>query len=121
MHGEMVYTVAQVAVNDLLLLVFYVPTVKLLAGAQAIEMPWATVVVSVVVFALVPVILGVAIRAACQKFGGLQVLDERAIPVLDSMGIYFLLAMILLLFVTQAQSIATDYVNIVLISVPLVL
>ncbi|KAJ3363004.1 hypothetical protein GGF31_001267 [Allomyces arbusculus] len=122
MHGDPAYTLAQVAVNDLVLLVAYSPTVKLLAGTADIPLPWATLLASVGFFVLIPLVLGVAIRAALMRTdSGRTWLEDTLIPWLNSLSAVFLVLMVALLFMTQANAVTTKIIDILVIAVPLTL
>ncbi|KAJ1568485.1 hypothetical protein HK405_001475, partial [Cladochytrium tenue] len=125
MAGDPTYTLTQVAVNDLLLLAIYGPIVKLLSGDSSASMPWSTLLFSVGLYVLAPLLVSFAIR------GTLAVLFDRArarhiltrviIPALDKLSAAFLIAMVVLLFVSQAASIGANWVDMLAIAVPLLL
>ncbi|KAH6570019.1 arsenical-resistance protein [Batrachochytrium salamandrivorans] len=122
MNGNAAYTLAQVAVNDLILLVTYSPTVKLLAGSFSIPMPWTILLSSVGGFVLIPLVLGVLIRTVLSHDKAwFSWLNTTLIPILDSCSTVFLLAMVALLFVSQASTIKSNLVDILVIAIPLAL
>ncbi|KAF0686578.1 hypothetical protein As57867_021552, partial [Aphanomyces stellatus] len=122
MKGNGAYTLTQVAVNDILLMVLYVPTAKLLAGASNIAMPWSTLFISVGLFAAIPLLLGYVIRKWLSRTdAGLLWLNTTLLPTLDRFSMGFLVLMIVLIFVTQAPTITDNIVGILIIALPLTL
>jgi ACR3 family arsenite transporter len=122
MNGDGAYTVTQVAVNDLLLLVTYVPTVKLLAGTTSLQMPWETLLLSVALFVVVPLLVGVTFRLVMsRRERWLRWMNERLLPAMDGISMVFLLLMIVLIFMSQASTILGNLLDILCISVPLLL
>jgi arsenite transporter len=122
MDGDPAYTVTQVAVNDIILLFVYVPTVKLLAGASDISMPWDVLVYSVGIFAFIPLVLGVFIRYVMSKNDKwFAWLNDTLIPTLDRCSMVFLLLMVVLLFMSQATTIVENVLDIFIIAIPLLL
>ncbi|KDO17429.1 arsenical-resistance protein [Saprolegnia parasitica CBS 223.65] len=122
MKGNAAYTLTQVAVNDLLLMVLYVPTTKLLADGTSLEMPWSTLFVSVGLFVVIPLVVGYGIRKAFgHSDAGLDWLNSKLLPVLDSLSMVFLVLMIVLIFISQAATITDNVVDILIIAMPLIL
>ncbi|RQM27749.1 hypothetical protein B5M09_002906 [Aphanomyces astaci] len=118
MNGNAAYTLAQVAVNDILLIILYVPTVKLLASASNIDMPWDTLLYSVGLFILVPLVVAVVTRQSLND-RGMQWLQTKVIPLLDTLSMAFLLLMVVLIFISQAATITQNWVDILIIAIPL--
>jgi ACR3 family arsenite transporter len=122
MNGDAAYTVAQVAVNDILLVILYSPTVKLLAGAANIHMPWGTLLFSIGFFVVIPLVFGVVTRQIMMREESRAAfLEKKMIPVLDSLSMVFLLLMVILLFISQAEKIVHNLVDILIIAIPLLL
>lgn len=117
-HGDPSYTLVQVAVNDLIILVLYAPTLYLLLGATDIHIPYDTIGLSVVLFVVVPFALGFATRRWL-------VADEAALERLDNRLKPFtaiaLLATLTLIFVFQGDKITDRPLDILLAMVPLIL
>ena len=99
MHGNATYTLTQVAVNDLLLLGFYAPTVKLLAGTASVTVPWETLLFSVAFFVLIPLILGICIRWIVVKRKGLEFLESQVLGRMKPFSMVFLLLTLVLIFI----------------------
>ncbi|OQR82136.1 arsenical-resistance protein [Thraustotheca clavata] len=120
MNGNPAYTLTQVAVNDIILMVLYVPTVKLLAGPVDVPMPWSTLFISVGLFVAIPLVVGYVVRKTLyQSEAGAQWLNNKLLPVLDSFSMVFLLLMIVLIFISQAATITHNIVDILIIALPL--
>ncbi|OQS07268.1 Arsenical-resistance protein ACR3 [Thraustotheca clavata] len=120
MNGNGAYTLAQVAVNDIILMVLYVPTVKLLAGPVDVPMPWSTLFISVGLFVAIPLVVGFIVRKSLyQSEAGIVWLNNKLLPVLDSFSMVFLLLMIVLIFISQAATITDNIVDILIIALPL--
>ncbi|KAI9331925.1 sodium bile acid symporter family-domain-containing protein [Zopfochytrium polystomum] len=123
MNGNAAYTLTQVAVNDILLLVIYSPVVELLAGTSNISIPWDTLFLSVGFFIVVPLLVAIALRAsliaACGRARGLSLLTGTLIPLLDTLSMFFLVLTVALLFISQAPTIASNWLDMLAIAVPL--
>lgn len=115
------YTLVQVASNDLILLVAYVPITALLLGIGGFEIPWDTFLLSILLFIVVPLLLSGLTRFFVIKKKGIDFLNDRIIPRLNPFTSFGLLLRLVLLFTRQADLIIENPVHILLISVPLVL
>jgi ACR3 family arsenite transporter len=118
--GDAAYTLVQVATNDLIMLALYVPTACLLIGASNIALPWVTIIISVVLFIVVPLA-----AAAAARFAALRVRDEawlksRVIDRAKPACIAALLGTLVLIFVFQGAKIAAHPLDILLLAVPIV-
>lgn len=118
-RGDAGYTLVQVAVNDLVLLVAFVPLAGLLMGAGSIAVPWDTLALSTVLFVVVPLVAGVATRRGLLARGP-QAL-ERFIRRSRPWTLSALIATIVLLFGMQAQTVVTQPLLMAMVAVPLVL
>ncbi|KAJ3103802.1 hypothetical protein HDU96_009142 [Phlyctochytrium bullatum] len=122
MKGDASYTLTQVAVNDILLLILYTPTAKLLSRSSSLEMPWNTLIASVAFFIVIPLVIGIIIRVCLTRTpAGTRFLNTRLLPFLDSCSMVFLLLMVVLLFVSQAATVVSHLVDILIIAVPLII
>ena len=121
MHGDSAYTLTQVGFNDLILLFTYAPTVKLLSGGTSIVMPWDTLLYSVAFFILIPLILGVSIRYLFVRQGKLEWMNQHVLPIMDQCSMWFLVLMVVLLFIGQAETMGSHWLDILIISVPLII
>jgi len=118
-NGDPAYTLVQVAVNDLIILVAYAPIVMFLLGLSDIIVPYDTVILSVVLFVVVPLVLGWVSRVRLIKHKGLAWFEEKFLPALAPVTIIALLATLVIIFIFQGQTIVSNPLHIVLIAVPL--
>lgn len=118
--GDAAYTVVQVAVNDVILLFAYVPLVVGLLALSSIEMPWATVIVSVVLFVVTPFIAGGVTRFIVLRRFGVRAF-ERLTALLNYVTMAALLLTLVIIFIFQGQTIVEQWLHILLIAVPLTL
>lgn len=116
-NGDPAYTVMQVATNDLIILVAFVPIVKFLLGVSNVSVPWDTLFLSVVLFVVIPLVGGVLTRMLVTRKKGQDYFENVFIKKFDGITILGLL----LTFAFQGQVILENPLHIVLIAVPLVL
>lgn len=119
--GNPAYTVVQVATNDLIILVAFTPIVMLLLGVGGVEIPWATLILSVVLFVVIPLAGGVITRNILVKKRGLEYFEKTFIPKFGNITIIGLLLTLIIIFSFQGDVILKNPLHIVLIAVPLIL
>lgn len=117
--GDPNYTLVQVSVNDLILLVLFVPIVQLLLGITDFMVPYDVLITSVVVFVLIPLIAGYLTNSWVLKYKGEKWLKEAFLPKLKPISILALLSTLVLLFAFQGNQILEQPLHIFLIAVPL--
>lgn len=117
--GDPGYTLVQVAVNDLVLLVLFAPIVMFLLGVSNLVVPWATVFLSVVLFVVIPLVLGYLTRSALIRRRGEVWFQRRFLPSLKPVTIVALLLTLVLIFSTQGETIIRNPLHILLIAIPL--
>lgn len=117
--GDANYTISQVAANDIIILIAFVPIVKLLLGVANIEIPYATLIISVVTFVLIPFIAGFITNRGIIAHKGEEWLREQFLPKLKPFSIIALLITLVLLFAFQGDKILKNPLHILLIAVPL--
>lgn len=117
--GNPAYTVVQVATNDLIILIAFVPIVKFLLGVSKVSVPWDTLILSVVLFVVVPLTAGVLTRMYISKKKGRDYFENQFLPKFDQATIAGLLLMLVLLFSFQGDVILNNPLHILLIAVPL--
>ncbi len=118
--GDPNYTLVQVSVNDLIMVFAFAPIAGFLLGMTDITVPWDTLVLSVVLYVVLPLIAGIATRQWLLKRGG----PERVaafVHALKPLSVIGLLGTVVLLFGFQAETILAQPLAIVLIAVPLLL
>ena len=120
-RGNPAYTVVQVATNDLIILVAFVPIVGLLLGVGGIQIPWDTLFLSVGLFVVIPLAGGIMTRAHVVKKKGLDYLNSTFLPKFSRVTIGGLLLTLVLIFSFQGEVILNNPLHIALIAVPLVI
>ncbi|HPL54347.1 MAG TPA: ACR3 family arsenite efflux transporter [Bacillota bacterium] len=118
-NGNPAYTLVQVATNDLIILVAFVPIVGFLLGISEITIPWATLFLSVVLFVVIPLAAGWLSRTIITGNRGLDYFENTFIPKFGNITIAGLLLTLIIIFSFQGQTIVDNPINIVLIAVPL--
>lgn len=119
--GNPAYTLVQVATNDLIILVAFVPIVALLLGVSDILVPWNTLFLSVVLFVVIPLAAGVISRTVITKNKGLEYFEKVYIPKFNNVTIGGLLLTLIIIFSFQGQIIIENPINILLIAIPLII
>lgn len=120
-NGDPAYTVVQVATNDLIILVVFVPIVKFLLGVSNVSVPWDTLFLSVVLFVVIPLVGGVLTRMLVTRQKGQDYFDNVFVKKFDGITTLGLLLTLVLIFAFQGQVILENPLHILLIAVPLVL
>lgn len=120
-RGDAAYTLVQVAVNDLILLVAFVPIVGFLLGIGGIAIPWDTLVLSVVLFVVIPLLAGIIVRISVIKRKGEEYFKNRFINKFGPITTIGLLLTLIILFSFQGKTILSNPLHIVLIAVPLII
>ena len=119
-RGEPNFTLSQVALNDAIMVVAFAPIVGLLLGLSAISVPWETLLLSVGLYIVVPVILAQSLRAALMRRGG-AALVSAALARLSPAALAALLATLVLLFGFQGQQIIAQPAVIAMLAVPILI
>ncbi len=117
--GDPGYTLVQVAINDLVLLVAFIPIVKFLLGVSNIEIPFDALFSSVVIFVVLPLAAGFISNRVLIKTKGEKWFTTVFLPKLKPVSIVALLSTLVLLFAFQGEKIIASPFNILLIAVPL--
>ncbi|MFC1083216.1 ACR3 family arsenite efflux transporter [Pasteurella multocida] len=114
--GDPNYTLVQVSVNDLIMIVAYAPIAGVLLGVSDIEIPWNTLILSTVLYVLLPLLAGWLTRSYLQKSGKSVAQFSGSLKPFSVMG---LILTVVLLFAFQAQTIIANPLIILLIAIPL--
>jgi arsenite transporter len=120
-RGDPNYTLVQVAVNDLIMLVLFAPIVALLLGVSQVFVPYDTLILSVVLYIVVPLVAGYLTRTTLIRRHGRAWFDTVFLPRFGPTTIVALLATLVLLFSFQGDVILSNPLHILLIAVPLVI
>ncbi|OPH83593.1 ACR3 family arsenite efflux transporter [Nitrobacter vulgaris] len=118
--GEPHFTLSQVALNDAIMVVAFAPIVGLLLGLSAITVPWGTLILSVALYIVIPVIVAQIIRRRLLSSGGQAALD-RLLAKLGPVSLVSLLATLVLLFGFQGEQIMAQPMVIALLAVPILI
>ena len=124
-RGDATYTLVQVSVNDVVMIVAFAPLVALLLGVTDIVVPWDTLLISVALYVVIPLIAGALtrrglVRHAARRDGGTQAVARFSAAV-KPFSIIGLLVTVVLLFGFQGQTIIDRPLLIVLIAIPLLI
>ncbi len=118
--GDPAYTLVQVSINDLVMLVAFAPIVKLLVtGAAGLEVPFRVLLVSVLVFVVIPLAAGALSRSLLIAHRGVAWFEGRFVPALAPVTISALLATLTLIFAFQSANITGRWVHVLLIAIPI--
>ncbi|MGX7107875.1 ACR3 family arsenite efflux transporter [Facklamia miroungae] len=120
-RGNSAYTLVQVATNDLILLVAYVPIVSFLLKMGNITIPWETLLLSIVLFIVIPLLMSMITRRYIISNKGIDYLDRKFIPAFDKYTTLGLLLTLIIIFSFQGNHIINQPLNILLIAVPLII
>ena len=119
--GDPAYTLVQVAVNDLIMLVAFAPIVMLLCGVAHVVVPAEVLIISVVVFIVIPLAAGWLTRTALFKSHGKDWFETKFLSKFHPMMIGALLLTLVLIFAFQSKNLTTQWVAVLLLAVPIVI
>lgn len=119
--GDANYTIVQVAVNDLIILVAFIPIVSLLLGITKVRIPYDTLLASILVFVVVPLLAGYITHQLLIKHKGEAWFRNDLLPKFKPLSIVALLLTLILLFAFQGNIIVENPLIIVLVAIPLVI
>ena len=119
--GNPAYTVVQVATNDLIILAAFTPIVAFLLGIGGVTIPWDTLLLSVVLFVVIPLTAGVLTRNHLSRSKGVDYFEKTFIPKFGNITIIGLLLTLVIIFSFQGQVILENPLHIVLIAIPLII
>ena len=119
--GDPTYTLVQVAVNDLIMLVAFAPLVMFLCGVAHVVVPAKVLLTSVVVFIVIPLTAGWLTRTALLRSRGKAWFEETFLPKFHPVMIGALLLTLVLIFAFQAQNLTTQWFAVLLLAVPIII
>ena len=119
--GDPAYTLVQVALNDLIMLFAFAPIVLFLLGIGDIMVPWETVLLSVVLYVVIPLAAGYATRTFLIRTRGKRWFEDEFLPRFGPITMIGLLATLVLIFSFQGEVILENPLHIGLIAIPLIL
>ncbi|WP_112180243.1 MULTISPECIES: ACR3 family arsenite efflux transporter [Paraliobacillus] len=117
--GNAAYTVVQVATNDLIILIAYTPIVAFLLGVSGVTVPWNTLILSIVLFVVVPLAAGIITRVMMINRKGLDYFENKFLPKFNNTTIIGLLLTLIIIFSFQAEILLGNTLHILLIAIPL--
>ncbi len=121
-EGDPAYTLVQVSVNDLIMLVAFAPIVKLLvAGTTHLDVPFRVLLDSVLIFVVIPLAAGSLSRFALLRARGREWFEARFVALFRPLTVVALLATLVLIFAFQADNITTRWFHVLLIAVPILI
>ena len=119
--GDPAYTLVQVAVNDLIMLVAFAPIVMFLCGVANVIVPAKVLITSVVVFIVIPLVAGWLTRTALLKSHGKEWFEQKFLPKFHPVMIGALLLTLVLIFAFQARNLTSRWLAVLLIAVPILI
>ena len=121
-RGDAAYTLVQVSVNDLLMLVLFAPIVQLLVtGASSLTVPFMVLVYAVICFIVIPLATGVVTRAWLIRTRGRAWFEQSFLPRFHPVAVLALLATLVLIFAFQADNITNRFLHVILIAIPILI
>ncbi len=119
--GDPVYTLVQVAVNDLIMLVAFAPIVMFLCGVANVIVPPKVLITSVVVFIVIPLTAGWLTRTTLLKSRGKEWFEKNFLPKFHPVMIGALLLTLVLIFAFQAENLTTKWFAVILLAIPILI
>jgi ACR3 family arsenite transporter len=119
--GDAAYTLVQVAVNDLIMLVAFAPIVMFLCGVAHVVVPAKVLITSVVVFIVIPLTAGWITRTALLKSHGKEWFENNFLPKFHPIMIGALLLTLVLIFAFQSNNLTRRWIAVLLIAVPIII
>jgi ACR3 family arsenite transporter len=119
--GDPAFTLVQVAINDLIILVAFTPIVAFLLGISQITIPYDTLLLSVVLFVVIPLLAGFLSRSLIIRLKGAVFFENQFLPIFRHFTIAGLLLTLVIIFSFQGKTILQYPLDLVLISIPLII
>jgi len=117
--GDPAYTLVQVAVNDLIMLVAFAPIVMFLCGVANVVVPSKVLITSVIVFIVIPLAAGWLTRTFLLKSRGKDWFEQTFLPKFHPVTVVALLATLVLIFAFQAENLTTKWIAVLLLAAPI--
>jgi ACR3 family arsenite transporter len=119
--GDPAYTLVQVAVNDLIMLVAFAPIVMFLCGVSGVVVPSAVLITSVLVFIVIPLAAGWLTRTALLKTRGAEWFEKSFLPKFQPVTMAALLLTLVLIFAFQAENLVHRWLAVLLLAIPIII
>jgi ACR3 family arsenite transporter len=121
-HGDPAYTLVQVSVNDLIMLLLFAPIVRFLVnGASSLHVPFQVLLYAVAIFIVIPLVAGTALRTYFVRAHGNNWFEKRLLPRFAPVSMTALLATLVLIFAFQADNILGKSLHVLLIAIPILI
>ncbi|WP_018292042.1 ACR3 family arsenite efflux transporter [Verrucomicrobium sp. 3C] len=120
-EGDAAYTLAQVAINDLIMTFAFAPIVMLLVGVSGIVVPKEVLLTSVVAFIVIPLAAGWISRSLVIRLRGLAWFERSFLPLFKPVMTLALLATLVMIFAFQAENILTNWIAVGLLAIPILI
>lgn len=121
-RGDAAYTLVQVSVNDLIMLVLFAPIVTfLVSGASSLTVPFNVLLYAVICFIVIPLSAGSFTRVVLVRMRGNEWFEKLFLPRFHPIGVTALLATLVLIFAFQANNITKHFLHVILIAVPILI
>ncbi|MBX3396611.1 MAG: ACR3 family arsenite efflux transporter [Phycisphaerae bacterium] len=121
-RGDAAYTLVQVSMNDLLMLVLFAPIVTFLVnGASTLTVPFMVLLYAVICFIVIPLVAGAMTRRTLIRHRGVEWFEKSFLPRFHPVAVLALLATLVLIFAFQADNITTRFFHVLLIAVPILI
>jgi ACR3 family arsenite transporter len=121
-EGDPAYTLVQVSLNDLIMLVLFAPIVKfLVSGASSLTVPFKVLLYAVFLFIVIPLTAGYLTRIWLIRAKGIEWFENRFLTFLHPVTVIALLTTLVLIFAFQAENITTRFFHVILIAVPILI
>jgi ACR3 family arsenite transporter len=119
--GDGPYTLAQVAINDLIMVFAFAPIVMLLVGVSGVSIPGSVLFISVLVFIVIPLTAGFLSRILLIRVRGSAWFEKSFLPPFRPVTIFALLATLVLIFAFQAENIVRNWFAVILLAIPILI
>jgi ACR3 family arsenite transporter len=120
--GDPAYTLVQVSVNDLIMLLLFAPIVRFLVkGASSLQVPFEVLLYAVAIFIVIPLVAGTALRGYFIRAHGKEWFEKQLLPRFAPVSMIALLATLVLIFAFQADNILGKPLHVVLIAIPILI
>ena len=120
--GDPAYTLVQVSLNDLIMLLLFAPIVRFLVnGASSLDVPFVALLYSMIIFIVIPLVAGVWLRWCFVARRGRRWFEQRLLPATAPVSMTALLVTLLLIFAFQADNITGKFLHVLLIAVPILI
>jgi ACR3 family arsenite transporter len=119
--GDGPYTLAQVAINDLIMVIAFAPIVMFLVGVSGVHIPGAVLLTSVIVFIVIPLSAGWLSRTFLIRSKGLMWFEDEFLPRFRPVTILALLATLVMIFAFQADNMTSNWIAVVLLAIPILI